>query len=241
MAWDRTRKPLTGLAVIAVVVALGGCGSSGGSDDAGGQAAQTPDTSAPPSTTEDSGARDTTTARKRRHETRRRKAHKGRKRAATRRAKVRRHAAKREAGRARERARVRKRRRSRNRHTVAIATVIARGDRRCTDYRRSVDHLNDSEENVKDPARRSRALAALTEQLVTQLSSLGRPSRRASTFEGYVSILDGQAPLLYELADALDRKDEDAVKAHEDRIRANGARASRLAREFGFKVCGSRR
>lgn len=52
--------------------------------------------------------------------------------------------------------------------------------------------------------------------------------------------VERNVPLLLRLADKVADGSDRSVRTIARRIRANGLRANRIARSYGFKVCGSR-
>ena len=84
------------------------------------------------------------------------------------------------------------------------------------------------------------ALSRVVNDIAERIGLLRRPQADRATVDRYLTAVQRNASLLLRLADALDRGDQRGASVLTRRIRATGLRANRIARGYGFRVCGSR-
>jgi hypothetical protein len=127
------------------------------------------------------------------------------------------------------------------------AEYIARADRICEKQQAKRERLENRVDGLAPitPAETHevavllRRAAAALETEVRNLRALPPPGDEAPTPESVLSILTDQTDDLRGFATAYDSRDSGAIRAFQARIADDSAKASALARRYGFQVCGS--
>ena len=123
------------------------------------------------------------------------------------------------------------------RRTLTRAQVIARGDRVCRQYGRDLERLAVPETPDARAGYYGDA-ARLAEKAVLRLERLRVPPGRRRTFDRYVELLWRNVDLLEELQAGLRDGDPEVEQRVGAQAATDAKRAARLARRYGFKVCG---
>jgi hypothetical protein len=115
------------------------------------------------------------------------------------------------------------------------ARFIRRADAICRAARQAAAEI---ESRNRDQAEVVGDLAGIVGRTVRRLRALELPVSRRRTARAYISAQGRNARLLRALAAAIDQEDEERLEVVQRELAANGERAVRLARRFGFRVCG---
>lgn len=122
----------------------------------------------------------------------------------------------------------------------AKARFIARGDSICIDFRKKKAALGPQPSNTQARADWYDKTGDLVANAVAQFRAPPPPpADGADTLNSYVSTLSDQVGLLHKLADATRRNDARAQFDDGKQIDQNSAKASNLAHQYGFQVCGT--
>jgi hypothetical protein len=122
----------------------------------------------------------------------------------------------------------------------AKARFIARGDSICIDFRKKKAALGPQPSGTQARADWYDKTGDLVAAAVARFRAPPPPpADGANTLNSYVSTLSDQATLLHKLADATRRNDARAQFDDGKQIDQNSAKASNLAHQYGFQVCGT--
>ena len=121
----------------------------------------------------------------------------------------------------------------------ARARFIARGDAICADYRRQESEARKQNTGEKEEqVRYLSTVASLVSESVERLKALGAAPGDKGKFDAYVAKLEELAGHVRRFRDAI-ANDDRSYAQEARRVSETSAEARRIAREYGFQVCGS--
>ena len=121
----------------------------------------------------------------------------------------------------------------RRRSGPSKAVFVREADEICRAARRRA-----AEPDGKRGAEAIRRLAGIVGEAARMLRALQLPMVERGVAERYVETQERNASLLRDLAVAIEERDERRRRRLQEELSSNAERAVRLAREYGFRVCG---